>query len=114
MIKNRLEKTRAVPKCEGGNSDGLRKSCIFIGEKECSKNSTYLQKEMSTAKAVSAALRHNAGHCSAFGQDFTDAADLCANAFEFFLNPLIAAVNVVDAIYYGFTIGNQRGDNQRG
>jgi hypothetical protein len=34
MMKNRLEKTRAVPKWEVGNSDGLHKSCVFIGEKE--------------------------------------------------------------------------------
>jgi hypothetical protein len=59
----------------------LRKSCIFIGKKERGENSTYLQKEMSTAKGVLAALRHNAGSCSALGQDLTDAADLCTYAF---------------------------------
>jgi hypothetical protein len=31
MMKNRLEKTGAVPKWEAGNTDGLRKSCVFIG-----------------------------------------------------------------------------------
>jgi len=80
-IKNRLEKSGAVPKWEAGDADGLRKSCIFIGEKERSKNSTYLQKEMSTAKGVLAALRHNAGSSGTFRQDLTDAADLCADAF---------------------------------
>jgi len=53
-IKNRLEKSGAVPKWEAGNSDGLRKPCIFIGEKR-SENSTDLQKEMSIAKGVLAA-----------------------------------------------------------
>jgi hypothetical protein len=46
MIKNRLEKSGAVPKREVGDADELRKSCIFIGEKERGENSTYLQKEM--------------------------------------------------------------------
>ena len=75
MIKNRLEKTRAVPKREVGDADGLRKSCIFIGEKERSENFTYLR------GGLLAVLRHNAGRCGSFGQDLTDAADLCANAF---------------------------------
>jgi hypothetical protein len=43
-IKNRLEKSGAVPKWEAGDADGLRKPCIFIGENERSENSTYLQK----------------------------------------------------------------------
>jgi hypothetical protein len=42
MIKNRLEKTGVVPKWEGGNSDGLRKFCVFTGGKKCGENSTYL------------------------------------------------------------------------
>jgi hypothetical protein len=41
-IKNRLEKTRAVPKWEGGEADGLRKSCIFMCGKKRSEIATYL------------------------------------------------------------------------
>ena len=85
----------------------------FSAVKERGENSTYLQKEMSTAKGVLAALRHNAGRCGAFGQDLTDAADLRADAFQLLFNPLIATVDVVDAIDDGFTIGNQSGDDQR-
>jgi hypothetical protein len=44
-IKNRLEKTGAVPKWEAGNTDGLRKPCVFIGGKKRGENSTYLQKK---------------------------------------------------------------------
>jgi hypothetical protein len=31
MMKNRLEKTGAVPKREVGEADGLRNSCVFSG-----------------------------------------------------------------------------------
>jgi len=44
-IKNRLEKSGAVPKWEAGDADGLRKSCIFIGEKERSENFTVSSKK---------------------------------------------------------------------
>jgi hypothetical protein len=59
-------------------------------------------------------LGHNAGSSGAFGQDFTDAPDLCADAFQLLFDAFIAAVNMIDAVNDGFTVGDQRGDDQRG
>ena len=78
-IKNRLEKFGAVPKWEAGNSDGLRKPCIFIGEKR-SENSTHLQKRDEHREGSVGSLGHNAGRSGALRQDLTNAADLCADA----------------------------------
>ena len=90
------------------------KPAFSLAGKKRGENFTFLQEEMSTEKGVLAALRHNAGSGGAFGQDLTDAANLCAHAFQLLFNPLIAAIYVIDAVDDGFTIGNQRGDDQRG
>jgi hypothetical protein len=58
-------------------------------------------------------LGHNSGSSGAPGQDLTNAANLCANAFQLFFNALIAAVNVIDAVDDGFTVGDEGGDDQR-
>src|SRR5262245_59797756 len=57
--------------------------------------------------------RHNAGSGGAFGQDFADAANLCADALELLFNPLIATVDVVNAVENGLAISHEGRDHER-
>jgi hypothetical protein len=45
----------------------------------------------------------------ALRKEFSDAADLGANAPQFFFDALVAPVNVVYAVNNGFAFGNERG-----
>ena len=53
--------------------------------------------------------------CLAFwvAEDVAEAADLGADAAEFFFEVLVAAVEVVDAVEDGFAIGDERGEDER-
>jgi hypothetical protein len=46
------------------------------------------------------------GGCGSFGEDVADAADFGAYGFQFFLDVLVAAVQVVDAVDDGLAIRN--------
>src|SRR6185437_13486653 len=51
-------------------------------------------------------LRYNAGSSGAFGQNFSDSADLRAHAFQLLFNALITAIYVINAVDNGFSIGH--------
>ena len=43
------------------------------------------------------------------GEDVAHSADLCAYAAELFLEVLVAAVHVIDAVEDGFSVGDESG-----
>src|SRR5271157_412525 len=47
------------------------------------------------------------------GEDFADAADLGADSLQLFLDVLVTAVDVVDAVNDGFAVGDQSGEHER-
>src|SRR5437868_7551535 len=58
-------------------------------------------------------------HLSLYGggflrEHFTDAFDLRAYGFEFFFDIFVSAVDVVDAVDDGLSVGDQRSKNERG
>src|ERR1700757_5138543 len=66
--------------------------------------------QLSTSEVVGGRL--STGSPLALREDFADAADFCANAFQLLLDMFVAAVDVVDAVDDGLAVGDQGGQHQ--
>src|SRR5580765_4941884 len=93
-IKNRQEKSQAVPKWEA-----RKFLTVFV--------LVWFSPDVS-------GLRYYARSRGALGQNFTDATDLGAHGLELLFDALVSAVDMIDAVDNGFAVSHQRGDDQRG